>query len=67
MFSAKVTTCVFVIGPGCSSVGYGATQEIGPFLVDSDGQGLKFNNFSWNRGIMTQAHFFLCWYIKFCC
>ncbi|XP_027346904.1 serine carboxypeptidase-like 31 [Abrus precatorius] len=36
-------------GPGCSSVGYGATQEIGPFLVDTDGQGLKFNNFSWNR------------------
>ncbi|WVZ25878.1 hypothetical protein V8G54_004422 [Vigna mungo] len=36
-------------GPGCSSVGYGATQEIGPFLVDSDGHGLKFNNFSWNR------------------
>ncbi|KAL4202074.1 hypothetical protein AMTRI_Chr02g261930 [Amborella trichopoda] len=24
-------------GPGCSSVGYGATQEIGPFLVDSKG------------------------------
>ncbi|CAJ2678472.1 unnamed protein product [Trifolium pratense] len=38
-------------GPGCSSVGYGATQEIGPFLVDNnnDGQGLKFNNFSWNK------------------
>ncbi|XP_027918446.1 serine carboxypeptidase-like 31 [Vigna unguiculata] len=36
-------------GPGCSSVGYGATQEIGPFLVDTDGHGLKFNNFSWNR------------------
>ncbi|OIW10424.1 hypothetical protein TanjilG_24984 [Lupinus angustifolius] len=36
-------------GPGCSSVGYGATQEIGPFLVDGDGQGLTFNNFSWNK------------------
>ncbi|XP_057725876.1 serine carboxypeptidase-like 31 [Arachis stenosperma] len=36
-------------GPGCSSVGYGATQEIGPFLVDSDGKGLKFNNLSWNQ------------------
>ncbi|KAL2517088.1 Serine carboxypeptidase-like 31 [Abeliophyllum distichum] len=35
-------------GPGCSSVGYGATQEIGPFLVDSDGSGLKFNSYSWN-------------------
>ncbi|KAK8607926.1 hypothetical protein V6N13_023370 [Hibiscus sabdariffa] len=36
-------------GPGCSSVGYGATQEIGPFLVDTDGRGIKFNNFSWNK------------------
>ncbi|KAG8385579.1 hypothetical protein BUALT_Bualt03G0059900 [Buddleja alternifolia] len=35
-------------GPGCSSVGYGATQEIGPFLVDTDGRGLIFNSFSWN-------------------
>ncbi|GKV18636.1 hypothetical protein SLEP1_g28986 [Rubroshorea leprosula] len=37
------------IGPGCSSVGYGATQEIGPFLVDIDGNGIKFNNFSRNK------------------
>ncbi|KAK6149890.1 hypothetical protein DH2020_017415 [Rehmannia glutinosa] len=37
-------------GPGCSSVGYGATQEIGPFLVDTDGRALKFNSFSWNTG-----------------
>ncbi|MBA0810957.1 hypothetical protein Gohar_002899, partial [Gossypium harknessii] len=36
-------------GPGCSSVGYGATQEIGPFIVDTDGRGIKFNNFSWNQ------------------
>ncbi|XP_050230126.1 serine carboxypeptidase-like 31 isoform X2 [Mercurialis annua] len=36
-------------GPGCSSVGYGATQEIGPFLVDNEGHGLKYNPFSWNR------------------
>ncbi|XP_031260181.1 serine carboxypeptidase-like 31 [Pistacia vera] len=36
-------------GPGCSSVGYGATQEIGPFIVDTDGQGLKFNPYSWNK------------------
>ncbi|EEF40892.1 serine carboxypeptidase-like 31 isoform X2 [Ricinus communis] len=36
-------------GPGCSSVGYGATQEIGPFLVDNDGHGLKYNPYSWNK------------------
>lgn len=36
-------------GPGCSSVGYGATQEIGPFLVNGNGTGLIFNNYSWNQ------------------
>ncbi|XP_077243233.1 serine carboxypeptidase-like 32 [Tasmannia lanceolata] len=36
-------------GPGCSSVGYGATQEIGPFIIDSGEGGLKFNPYSWNR------------------
>lgn len=36
-------------GPGCSSVGYGATQEIGPFLVDTNGGGLKSNPFAWNK------------------
>ncbi|POO03633.1 Serine carboxypeptidase-like [Trema orientale] len=36
-------------GPGCSSVGYGATQEIGPFIVDTNGHGLKFNPSSWNK------------------
>ncbi|KAL8460391.1 hypothetical protein ACS0TY_031287 [Phlomoides rotata] len=35
-------------GPGCSSVGYGATQEIGPFLVDTNGHHLKYNPYSWN-------------------
>ncbi|WVZ03919.1 hypothetical protein V8G54_024725 [Vigna mungo] len=35
-------------GPGCSSVAFGAAQEIGPFLVDQD-QRIKFNKFSWNR------------------
>lgn len=36
-------------GPGCSSVGYGATQEIGPFLVDTNGLSLKLNPFAWNK------------------
>ncbi|KAF8108100.1 hypothetical protein N665_0115s0106 [Sinapis alba] len=36
-------------GPGCSSVGYGATQEIGPFLVDTNDNGLKFNPYAWNK------------------
>ncbi|KAG4980337.1 hypothetical protein JHK84_033912 [Glycine max] len=51
-FTSKVFCIGFVHfqGLGCSSVGYGATQDIGPFLVDTDGRGLKFNNFSWNKG-----------------
>ncbi|KAL0836616.1 hypothetical protein Bca101_088506 [Brassica carinata] len=36
-------------GPGCSSVGYGATQEIGPFLVDNKGNSLQFNPYAWNH------------------
>ncbi|KAH7533771.1 hypothetical protein FEM48_Zijuj04G0167200 [Ziziphus jujuba var. spinosa] len=37
-------------GPGCFSMGYGATQEIGPFLV-TDSDGIQFNSFSWNTSI----------------
>ena len=40
-----------VSGPGCSSVGQGATQEIGPFIVDTNGHGLKYNPYSWNTGV----------------
>lgn len=36
-------------GPGCSSVGYGATQEIGPFIVDTEGHALKLNPYAWNK------------------
>ncbi|CAH8351021.1 unnamed protein product [Eruca vesicaria subsp. sativa] len=36
-------------GPGCSSVGYGATQEIGPFLVDNKGNSLQLNPYAWNH------------------
>nr|XP_043625817.1 serine carboxypeptidase-like 40 [Erigeron canadensis] len=36
-------------GPGCSSVGYGAMRELGPFRVNSDGQTLHRNRFAWNH------------------
>ncbi|MED6117806.1 calponin, partial [Stylosanthes scabra] len=36
-------------GPGCSSVGYGAFEELGPFRVNPDGQTLYRNQFSWNE------------------
>ncbi|GFZ02649.1 serine carboxypeptidase-like 39 [Actinidia rufa] len=37
-------------GPGCSSLAYGAMQELGPFRVHSDGKTLYKNRFSWNHG-----------------
>ncbi|KAF7848167.1 hypothetical protein BT93_L2234 [Corymbia citriodora subsp. variegata] len=38
-------------GPGCTSVGFGEAQELGPFLVKegSDNPTLRFNNCSWNK------------------
>ncbi|XP_078434913.1 serine carboxypeptidase-like 27 [Wolffia australiana] len=36
-------------GPGCSSIAYGASEEIGPFRIRSDGLGLFLNPFAWNR------------------
>ncbi|XP_068645712.1 serine carboxypeptidase-like 34 [Aristolochia californica] len=36
-------------GPGCSSIGYGEAQELGPFLVQEGVPEIKFNNHTWNR------------------
>ncbi|KAI8548710.1 hypothetical protein RHMOL_Rhmol07G0295200 [Rhododendron molle] len=35
-------------GPGCSSLGYGAMEELGPFRVNSDGKTLFRNEYAWN-------------------
>ncbi|KAL0708880.1 hypothetical protein Bca4012_075306 [Brassica carinata] len=35
-------------GPGCSSVAYGASEEIGPFRISKGGSGLYLNKFAWN-------------------
>ncbi|KAK1268108.1 Serine carboxypeptidase-like 25 [Acorus gramineus] len=35
-------------GPGCSSVAYGASEEIGPFRLNRTGAGLYLNKYSWN-------------------
>ncbi|XP_054799489.1 serine carboxypeptidase 1-like [Prosopis cineraria] len=36
-------------GPGCSSLGYGAMQELGPFRVNSNGKTLFVNEYAWNK------------------
>ncbi|KAM3343018.1 serine carboxypeptidase-like 34 [Capsicum galapagoense] len=36
-------------GPGCSSIGYGEAEELGPFLTQKNKPELKFNNFTWNK------------------
>ncbi|BAS81347.1 serine carboxypeptidase 24 isoform X2 [Oryza sativa Japonica Group] len=35
--------------PGCSSIAYGASEEIGPFRIKTNGTGLYLNKYSWNR------------------
>jgi serine carboxypeptidase-like clade II len=37
-------------GPGCSSFGIGAMQELGPFRVNSDNRTLSRNKNAWNNG-----------------
>ncbi|XP_010547376.1 PREDICTED: serine carboxypeptidase-like 27 [Tarenaya hassleriana] len=36
-------------GPGCSSVAYGAAEEIGPFRIRPDGKSLYLNPYAWNK------------------
>ncbi|XP_062020307.1 serine carboxypeptidase 1-like [Rosa rugosa] len=36
-------------GPGCSSFGYGAMEELGAFRVNSDGKTLFRNDHAWNN------------------
>ncbi|CAN1248366.1 Serine carboxypeptidase-like 25 [Linum perenne] len=35
-------------GPGCSSVAYGASEEVGPFRINNTASGLYLNKYSWN-------------------
>ncbi|KAK3133553.1 hypothetical protein QOZ80_6AG0537980 [Eleusine coracana subsp. coracana] len=36
-------------GPGCSSLGYGAMEELGPFRVNPDGKTLSRNKHAWTN------------------
>lgn len=47
--SSKPLTLWLNGGPGCSSVGNGAFEELGPFYPNGYGRGLVRNKHSWNR------------------
>ncbi|XP_024990476.1 serine carboxypeptidase-like 27 [Cynara cardunculus var. scolymus] len=36
-------------GPGCSSIAYGAFEEVGPFRVGPDGKTLSISPYAWNK------------------
>jgi serine carboxypeptidase-like clade 2 len=42
--------CSRFTGPGCSSFGYGAMTELGPFRVNNDNKTLSRNQHAWNNG-----------------
>jgi hypothetical protein len=44
-----------VAGPGCSSIGYGEAEELGPFRVQKGKPELTWNNYSWNKGTPIAA------------
>lgn len=46
----RVIIIIYYIGPGCSSIGFGASEEIGPFFPQQDQPNLKLNPYSWNNG-----------------
>ena len=45
-------------GPGCSSVGYGAMEELSAFRVNPDGATLSLNPYAWNKGPVSMPLFF---------
>ncbi|KAI3516898.1 hypothetical protein L1887_16036 [Cichorium endivia] len=38
-------------GPGCSSIGFGGLEELGPFAVKKDKSGLLLNDYAWNKAV----------------
>lgn len=46
-------------GPGCSSIAYGASEEIGPFRINKTASSLYLNKYSWNKGRIFHTHFLL--------
>ncbi|CAO2199109.1 unnamed protein product [Urochloa humidicola] len=36
-------------GPGCSAIGYGASEEVGAFRINPNGRSLSRNPYAWNK------------------
>lgn len=51
LLEVSCVVCFLNEGPGCSSIGYGAVVELGPLIVNKNGEGLHFNPYSWNQGL----------------
>ncbi|KAK8940266.1 Serine carboxypeptidase-like 26 [Platanthera guangdongensis] len=43
-------------GPGCSSIDYGASEELRPFYIHPDGRTLYLNPYTWNNGRLLLNH-----------
>ena len=46
-------------GPGCSSVAYGAAEEIGPFRIRPDGKTLYLNPYGWIKCKSSMIFYFV--------
>ncbi|KAL2896621.1 Serine carboxypeptidase-like 28 [Bienertia sinuspersici] len=51
-------------GPGCSSVAYGASEEVGPFRAQPDGKALTLSPYAWNKAEDTYT-FLTRWFKRF--
>ncbi|KAH7569815.1 hypothetical protein JRO89_XS05G0003400 [Xanthoceras sorbifolium] len=51
-------------GPGCSSIGYGEAEELGPFLTNKAKPELKLNPYRWNRAKDSYS-FLINWFKRF--
>uniref|UniRef100_A0A1E5UNE4 Carboxypeptidase n=1 Tax=Dichanthelium oligosanthes TaxID=888268 RepID=A0A1E5UNE4_9POAL len=51
-------------GPGCSSIGSGALEELGAFRVDKDGEKLLLNEYAWNKAHDSYT-FLVKWFERF--
>ncbi|KAK8956785.1 Polygalacturonase inhibitor 2 [Platanthera zijinensis] len=44
------------VGPRCSSIAYGSSEELGPFYIHPDGRTLYLNPYTWNNGRLLLNH-----------